>query len=99
MAYEPGAIETALAAVVGNDPELAEELRRSLIESAERYADLMARARCDANWEAAAVRLKGLAATYGATQLLNLAEEALAGAPGDPSVQRRILRAISSMKG
>lgn len=99
MVYEPGAIESALAAVVGNDPELAADLRRSLIESAERYADLMARARCDANWEAAASRLKGLAATYGATQLLNLAQEALAGAPGDPSVQRKILRAINSMKG
>lgn len=99
MAYEPGAIESALAAVVGNDPDLAAELRRSLIESAERYADLMSRARCDANWEAAAGRLKGLAATYGATQLLNLAQEALAGAPGDPSVQRKILRAINNMKG
>jgi hypothetical protein len=38
MAYEPGAIEAALAAVVGNDPELAEELRRSLIESGERLS-------------------------------------------------------------
>ena len=98
MAYEPGAIEAALAAVVGDDPELAEELRRSLIESAERYADLLGRARCDANWYAAAWRLKGVAASFGATVLLKAADEAIDAAPGDPVTLRKVSRAINSLK-
>ena len=97
MAYEPGAIEAALAAVVGNDPELAEELRRSLIESAERYADLLTR--CDANWYAAAWRLKGVAASFGATILLKAADDAIDAAPGDPVALRKVSRAISTLKG
>ena len=32
-------------------------------------ADLMRRARCDANWNVAALRLKGLAATFGIVPL------------------------------
>ncbi len=99
MAYEPGAIEAALAAVVGDDPQLAEELRRSLIESAERYADLLARARCDANWYSAAWRLKGVASSYGATVLLKAADEAIDAAPGDPVALRKINRAIAALKG
>lgn len=99
MAYEPGAIEAALAAVVGDDPQLAEELRRSLIESAERYADLLARARCDANWYAAAWRLKGVASSYGATVLLKSADEAIDAAPGDPVALRKVNRAIAALKG
>lgn len=88
-----------MAAVVGDDPQLAEELRRSLVESAERYADLLFRARCDANWYAAAWRLKGVAASYGATMLLKAADDAIDAAPGDPVALRKINRAISGLKG
>ena len=38
----------------------------------------------------AALRLKGVAASFHAEHLLLLAEEAIDGAPGDPSVMRRI---------
>ena len=38
----------------------------------------------------AALRLKGVAASFHAEPLLKLAEEAIDGAPGDPSVLRRI---------
>ena len=38
----------------------------------------------------AAMRLKGVAASFHAEPLLVLAEEAIDGAPGDPSVLRRI---------
>jgi hypothetical protein len=42
----------------------------------------------------AALRLKGLAASFHAEPLIDLAEEALEGAPGDPSVLRRISQFI-----
>ena len=95
MAYDPGALNASLAAAVGQDPGLMAELRGAFIESAERQLDLMGRARCDANWEVSAARLKSLAASFGVTDLLGLADEALAGAPGDPVVLRRIKAALN----
>ncbi|HEX4736757.1 MAG TPA: Hpt domain-containing protein [Allosphingosinicella sp.] len=94
MVYDPGALNASLAAAVGNDAELLTELRAAFLESAERQADLMSRARCDANWEFAASRLKSLAGSFGATGLMALADEALDGAPGDPVVLRKISAAI-----
>lgn len=92
MAYEAGTLDATLAAAAGTDPALFAELRQAFTESAERQLDLMCRSRCDGNWHMAALRLKGLAASFHAEPLLELAGEALDGAPGDPSVLRRIGR-------
>ena len=94
MVYDPGALNASLAAAVGSDTELLAELRAAFLESASRQTDLMGRSRCDANWELAASRLKSLAASFGATGLMALADEALDGAPGDPVVLRKIQAAI-----
>ena len=94
MVYDPGALNASLAAAVGSDGLLMAELRLAFIESAARQADLMARSRCDANWELAASKLKSIAASFGAVGLLELADEALAGAPGDPVALRKITAAI-----
>ena len=94
MVYDPGALNASLAAAVGGDLDLLAELRAAFLESAERQADLMGRARCDANWELSATRLKSLAASFGATGLMALADEALDGAPGDPVVLRKLRAAI-----
>ena len=94
MAYDPGALNASLAAAVGSDSDLMAELRQAFIESAERQLDLMGRARCDANWVIAASRLKSLAASFGASGLGGLSDEALEGAPGDPVVLRKISSAI-----
>ena len=90
MAYDPGALNASLAAAVGSDPDLVSELRAAFVESAERQTDLMRRSRCDANWMVAASRLQSLAASFGAVGLLDLASEALDGAPGDPVVLRKL---------
>lgn len=90
MAYEAGALDATLAAAAGEDAALFHELRAAFIESVERQLDLMRRSRCDGNWQMSALRLKGVAASFHAEQLIVLAEEALAGAPGDPAVLRRI---------
>ncbi|HEY0113838.1 MAG TPA: Hpt domain-containing protein [Allosphingosinicella sp.] len=94
MAYDPGALDASLAAAVGSDPELMRELRAAFLESAARQADLMTRARCDANWRIAASRLKSVAASFGAVGLGALADEALDGAPGDPVVLRKLRAAM-----
>jgi hypothetical protein len=94
MVYDPGALNASLAAAVGPDSHLMGELRLAFLEGITRQADLMGRARCDANWELAASRLKSLAASFGARGMMELADEALAGAPGDPVVLRKVQAAI-----
>ena len=90
MAYEAGALDATLTAAAGNDPELFAELREAFAESVARQLDLLRRSRCDGNWQVAAMRLKGLAASFQAEPLIDLAEEALECAPGEPSIVRRM---------
>jgi hypothetical protein len=96
MAYDPGVLNAALAAAVGNDGALVDELRAAFLESAMRQHDLMGRSRCDANWVIAASRLKSVAASFNVTGLVALADEALEGAPGDPVILRKIGQALDS---
>jgi hypothetical protein len=90
MAYEAGALDTTLTAAAGDDPALFAELRVAFVESLARQVDLLRRARCDGNWHVAAMRIKGLAASFNADPLLVLAEEAIEAAPGDPAIVRKL---------
>lgn len=99
MAYDPGALNASLAAAVGSDAMLVDELRGAFLESAARQHDLMSRSRCDANWIISASRLKSVAASFNVTSLVELADEALDGAPGDPVVLRKIARALETFRG
>ncbi|MFA9201085.1 MAG: Hpt domain-containing protein [Cypionkella sp.] len=92
MAYEQGSFDATLAAAAGEDPALRAELLTAFRASLERHLDLLKRARCDGNWTVAAQRLKGLAASFHADELIALANEAAEGAPGEPGVVRRIER-------
>ncbi len=96
MVYDPGALHTALAAAVGDDPDLVAELRAAFLDSASRVADVLGGSRSDGNWLMAARRLQGLAASFGAVELMGIAEDAAAGAPGDPVVLRRVRTAIAA---
>ncbi|HKT76123.1 MAG TPA: Hpt domain-containing protein [Sphingobium sp.] len=98
MSYDPGALNAALAAAVGEDIALIADLRVAFIESAQRHIDLLQRARCDANWELAAWRLKGLAASFGLTSLMALADDAADSAPGDPRVLRQLRMALDRLQ-
>lgn len=90
MVYESGALDATLAAAAGEDEALFAELRQAFAESLARQVDLLRRARCDGNWQVAALRLKGLAASFHAEPLIVLAEEALEAAPGEPTIVRRL---------
>ncbi|ALE16534.1 hypothetical protein AMC99_01240 [Altererythrobacter epoxidivorans] len=79
-----------MAAAAGEDSALMAELRLAFVESARKQVDLLKRSRCDGNWNVAAMRLKGLAASFHASELYDLAEEALTSAPGEPTVVRKI---------
>lgn len=90
MAYEGGALDATIAAAAGEDSALMHELRGVFLESAEKQLDLLKRSRCDGNWQVAAMRLKGLAASFHAEDLLLASENALTSAPGEPAAIRAI---------
>lgn len=90
MAYEQTAFDATLSAAAGDNPVLEAELRTAFLDSARRQSDLLRRSRCDANWHMAALRLRGIAASFNAEQLTVLADAALAAAPGEPTVIRMI---------
>ncbi|MFC4295500.1 Hpt domain-containing protein [Novosphingobium tardum] len=90
MAFEAGALDATIAAAAGDDPALFAELREAFHASAVRQLDLLRRSRCDGNWNIAGLRLKGLASSFHADQLLALADEVMDAAPGEPSVLRRL---------
>lgn len=90
MSYEPQALSAALAAAVGNDPVLVCELRTAFLESGTSFAAQMAGAGDDQAWRSAALRLKGLAASFGAFGLIALADEAASARRGDRALLARI---------
>ena len=90
MAHEAADFDATLAAAAGEDPALLAELRAAFVESLTQQVDLLRRARCDGNWEVAALRLKGLGSSVHAPELIELADRALDGAPGEPAVIRKL---------
>jgi len=98
MSYDPGALHAALAAAVGDDSALIADLRVAFLESADRQIDLLGRARCDANWQLAAWRLKRLAASFGVTALMVMADEAASSVPGDPQMLKRLRAALALLQ-
>jgi HPt (histidine-containing phosphotransfer) domain-containing protein len=97
MAYDPGAIDTSLAAAVGDDPTLIAELRTAFLDSVHRSIDMMRSSRGAEEWAAAALRLQSLAGSFGATGLLALAEEAVRRSAQDGALLRQIDRAVEKL--
>jgi HPt (histidine-containing phosphotransfer) domain-containing protein len=93
MSFEQ-ALNTSLAAALGDDQELVLELRGAFVESAERHCSAMADAEDDGEWREAALRLKGLAASFGATGLMEQAGRA-AGARRDPQLLVELQGAVA----
>lgn len=97
MAYDPGAIDAALAAAVGDDPVLVAELRTAFVESAKGALSALRQAPDTAAWRSAGLRLKGLAASFGAVRLMALADEAARADCGDRALIARVARAIDRL--
>lgn len=85
-----GDFEANLAAAAGGDDVLRAELAACFADSVAHQVDLLRRSRCDGNWEVAALRLRGLGASFHAASLTSLAQEALDSAPGDPVILRKL---------
>ena len=96
MAYDPGAIDATLAAAVGDEPALVAELREAFLDSAARALNTMRAATGPEGWCAAALRLKGLAASFGAVRLMAIAQEATE-TPLDVAMLRKVERAVARL--
>jgi HPt (histidine-containing phosphotransfer) domain-containing protein len=97
MAYDPGAIDATLAAAVGDEPGLIAELREAFLDSAKRALKALATANDPEAWRGAALRLKGLAASFGAVRLMALAQEAADSPAGDSGMLRKLQRAVERL--
>ena len=99
MACLSSSLDATLSAAAGGDLALLSELREAFFASIDRQIDLLQRSRCDGNWHVAAMRLKGLAASFQAEPLIALADEALEAAPGDPVTLRRLREFLVDIGG
>lgn len=97
MAYDPGAIDATLAAAVGDEPGLIAELREAFLDSAKRGLKALAAANDPEAWRSAALRLKGLSASFGAVRLMALAQEAADSPAGDSGILRKLQRAVERL--
>ncbi len=90
MTYEHGTIDSALAAVAGDEPAVIQELRRAFVEGVTRAMEAMHMAEDAGEWREAALRLKGLAASVNALPLMTLAAQAAELESPDPQLLDRI---------
>lgn len=97
MAYDPGAIDAALSAAVGDEPALIAELRQAFVESAARAMDVIETSRDAAAWRSATGRLRGLAASFGAVRLAAMADQAMGCAPGDAATMKQLRRLVARL--
>jgi len=97
MAYDPGAIDAALAAAVGDEPLLIAELRLAFIASVEATLTQMQMSTDIDAWTLAARRMKGLAASFGAVRLMAAATAAIESTPHDTEVMRRIHHEVARL--
>ncbi|WP_294236252.1 Hpt domain-containing protein [uncultured Sphingomonas sp.] len=76
MTHDHGTIDSALAAVAGDEPAVIQDLRRAFVEGVTRAVEAMHLAQGSQEWREAALRLKGLAASVNALPLMTLAGQA-----------------------
>lgn len=93
MSFEQ-ALNTSLAAAFGDDQSLVLELSGAFAESAGRHCRAMEQADSDEAWRDAALRLKGLAASFGATGLMEQAGRA-AGSSRNPQLLAELQGAVT----
>jgi HPt (histidine-containing phosphotransfer) domain-containing protein len=97
MAYDPGALEAALAAVAGSAPDLVDDLRAAFFESASTHLTALRTAQSVDGWQAAALRLRSLAASFGASRVMDAAKSASEAPLLDKKALVRIDRALASL--
>ncbi|CAN5301578.1 hypothetical protein BH10PSE13_BH10PSE13_23580 [soil metagenome] len=97
MAYESAPVDALLAAAVGEDPALMRDLRLAFLTSAEEQYQALTMAASLPEWHMAALRFKGLCASFGLTEMSELVEQATERPLRDPGLLRRIGAMLQNM--
>jgi len=98
MAYDPGALEATLAAVVGEHSSLIAELREAFFISANAHLEAMQGAAEPKQWLEAVGKLRSLAASFGLQRVMDAAAAAAAAPCGDKRTIARIERALGALR-
>ncbi|MBU3078271.1 Hpt domain-containing protein [Sphingomonas quercus] len=97
MKHDALSLEEALAAAGGDDADLRAELRAAFLESLGRHGLALASAATVTEWRNAAWRLKGCAASFGATDLMAAADSAACSRVGDADALAAVGRATEAL--
>ena len=98
MAYDPGALEAALAAAVGEDSPLIAELRGAFLSSADAHLAALRNTKDAGDWSSRAQRLHGLAASFGALRVMDAAQAAGSVPAGNARALARVAASIDALR-
>lgn len=97
MVMDPGAIEKALAAAIGDDDALIAELKSAFIDSAQLHLANLCEAEDRQRWHDACWRMHALAIGFGVVRLAKASEHAATLPPRDRLALRRIRTIINTL--
>lgn len=97
MSFEPGSLDHILAEAVGGDSAVALELRALFLASATMHVAALSQATTVPHWRDEALKLQGLAASFGITSLMEVAARA-AGAGPDPLLLDALADALAECR-
>lgn len=97
MSFEPGSLDRLLAEAVGKGSPAAAELRALFLASATGHVAAMSQAADAPRWRDEALRLQGLAASFGMAPLMAAAARA-ADADPDPALLDAVADALAGCR-
>jgi hypothetical protein len=98
MTIDPGTLDRLLADAVGPDSAVAADLRALFLASATQHLATMSQSASPAAWRDEALRLQGLAASFGVVELAGQAAEAAAAAVPDAVLLNRLARSLADCR-
>jgi hypothetical protein len=97
MSFAPGHLDRMLAESVGGDTKVAAELRALFLASATQHVAAMSQAPGVPAWRDEALKLQGLAASFGMTDLMRVAARAADAGP-DPLLLDAVADALADCR-
>jgi hypothetical protein len=97
MSFLSGSLHQLLADAVGDDDAIAHELRALFLASATGHVAAMSQATGIEHWRVEALKLQGLAASFGMTGLMEAAARAAEAGP-DPLLLDRVADALAACR-
>lgn len=97
MTFAPGSLDRMLAEMVGEDHAAAAELRALFLASATQHVAALSQATAVPSWRDEALKLQGLAASFGMVGLMEIAARAADTGP-DPLLLDAVAEALAACR-